>query len=89
MLTYALIMHQIVYQNKIAASGPVVDEYVILYGSKFSWHNIFVNFVINLDITKILNASLECRSDRGGRMLVIGEARGMAALVLRNHTSCH
>ena len=25
----------------------------IPYSSKFSWHNIFVNFVINLEITKI------------------------------------
>ena len=37
----------------------IFQEKTILYSSKSPWHNIFVNFVINLKITKILSTKLE------------------------------
>ena len=53
-----------------------------------------MNFVINLNITKILFTKFECEfrmqtEEVGSKKLVIGDARGIAILVLRNHVSCH
>ena len=57
-----------------------VLESPILYSSKFLWHNIFMNFVINLNITKILFTKFECEfrmqtEEVGSKKLVIGDAR--------------
>ena len=45
------------YVNSVCCSQSLLSVTCgaeIPYSSKFSWHNIFVNFVINLEITKIL-----------------------------------
>ena len=40
-------------------------QMVIPYSSKFSWHNIFVNFVISLLITKIFLTKIQHQCGRG------------------------
>ena len=41
-------------QERVGRAGSGNKTIDLRYSSKFSWHNIFMNFVINLEITKIL-----------------------------------